>query len=260
MDLELDHYSFEDLLRLFKLPPTFTNEQLKAAKKVVFAVHPDKTGLPKEYFLFFLDAYKLLVQVHSAKGGRWAEKFVPEDDLEKKEAAQRFTESKDFHGNFNGLFEKVYIRPENEEEGFGDWLKSNDDLDVSFEARKRDARSVVVKGVQEAPISSSLGASQLGTDSNSNAYTSLKHQYTAETVLGVSEEDFVPVHKSAEQLKRERSVGIAPMEESEAQRFMAEQAQKQEQIDSRRAYLMVKQSLKSEKNVGQFWAHLLRLT
>ena len=257
MDLELDHYSLEDLLRLFKLKPNFSTDQLKAAKKVVFAVHPDKAGLPKEYFLFFLEAYKLLVQVHTAKGGRWAEKFVPEEDSEKREAAERFTKSEDFHGKFNGLFDKVYIRSEDEEHGYGEWLKSNQDLDVSFEARKRDARSIVVAGVKDAPGSSSLKTTSLGSN---ETYTSLKNLYTAETVLGVSEEDFIPVEKTAEQLKRERSVKIDPMEENEALRFIAEQTEKQEQADSRRAYLMVKQSLKSEKNIGQFWSHLLRLT
>ena len=257
MDLDLDHYSFEDLLRLFKLPSNFTNEQLKSAKKVVFAVHPDKADLPKEYFLFFLDAYKLLVQVHTARGGRTAEKYQPEEDAEKREAAERFTKSEDFHGKFNGLFDKVYVRTEDETEGHGDWLKSNADLDVSFEARKRDARSMVVAGVKEAPVSSSLHTTSLGSN---DAYTSLKTLYTAESVMGVSEEDYVPMNKTAEQLKRERAVAIDPMEEREAQRFIAEQTEKQEDADARRAYLMVKQSLKSEKNVGQFWSHLLRLT
>jgi len=255
MDLDLDHYSYDDLTKLFKLSSNFTSEQLKVAKKVVFAVHPDKTGLPKEYFLFFLEAYKLLVQVHSARG-RGVATFNLEEDEEKRQAAQRFTESKDFNGKFNGLFEKVYVRSDNEKEGYGDWLQSNDDLDVSFEARKRDARSIVVKGVSETPVSTTLGGSNLGEDN----YTSLKHLYTADCVLGVSEEDYVAVNKTADEMKRERSVGIEPMDETEATRFMAEQAHKQEQTDARRAYLMVKDSLKSEKNVGQFWAHLLRLT
>ena len=257
MDLELDNYSFEDLIKLFKLPSNFTSEELKAAKKVVFAVHPDKTGLPKEYFLFFLDAYKLLVQVHSAKGRKGAEKFEVEEDYEKRVAAKRFTESKDFQDKFNGLFEKVYVRSEDENEGYGDWLKSNEDLDVSFEARKRDARSIVVAAVKEHSGPSSLKTTNLG---ETDTYTSLKHLYTAESVIGVSEEDFVPVTKTADELKRERSIGIDPLNEREAKQFLEEETYKQEQKDTRRAYLMVKQSLKSEKNVGQFWAHLLRLT
>ena len=258
MDLDLDHYSLDDLLKLFKLPPNFSTEQLKAAKKVVFAVHPDKAGLDKEYFLFFLEAYKLLVQVHTARGGRTGEKYTPEDDHEKREAAERFTKSEDFHGKFNGLFEKVYVRSEDEEGGHGDWLKSNEDLDVSFEARKRDARSIVEVGVKEAPVSSSLKTSSLGS---TDAYTSLKNVYTAESVMGVSEDDYVPpTHRTAEELKRERAAPIDPMEEEAAMRFIAEQTEKQEQADNRRAYLLVKQSLKSEKNIGQFWSHLLRLT
>jgi hypothetical protein len=258
LDLELDHYSLDDLLRLFKLPSKFTTNQLKAAKKTVFAVHPDKTGLPQEYFLFFLEAYKLLVQVHTAGGGVSTEKFAPEDDADKRAAAERFTKSNDFNGKFNGLFEKVYIKTEDEAEGYGDWLKSNEDLDVSFDSRKRESRSVVVAGVQEVQGSSAFkSSSSLGNSADS--YASLKHMYTAETVLGVSEEDFKPTHRTADELKRERSVQIRPFDEREAQQFLNEVEEKRQQADVRRAYIMVKDSLKKEKQVGQFWSHLLQL-
>jgi hypothetical protein len=258
LDLDLENYSLDDLLRLFKLPAKFSANQLKAAKKIVFAVHPDKTGLPKEYFLFFLEAYKLLVQVHSAGGGSDAEKFTPEEDANKRAAAEQFTKSKDFQHKFNGLFEKVYVRPEEEEEGYGEWLKSNEDLDVSFDTRKRESRSIVVSGIQEAVAPSVFKAS--GSLGAGDTYASLKQMYTANTVLGVSEDDFQPTHRSAEDLKRERSVQIKPMDEREAQRFIAEQEEKRQQADVRRAYSMVKDSLKKEKQVGQFWAHLLRIT
>jgi hypothetical protein len=66
MDLNLDHYSLEDLLKLFKLPEQFTEADLKEARKRVVAVHPDKSGLDKEYFIFFHKAYSLLSSVHSS--------------------------------------------------------------------------------------------------------------------------------------------------------------------------------------------------
>ena len=53
MDLNLDHYSLDELLKLFKLPKPFTEKQLKDARKIVVSVHPDKSKLPQEYFLFF---------------------------------------------------------------------------------------------------------------------------------------------------------------------------------------------------------------
>lgn len=255
MDLDLENYTFDDLVTLFKLPTPFTQEQLKQAKKIVFAVHPDKSGLPKEYFLFFVEAYKLLVRVHTAKGGS-NEKFVLEEDHEKRAAAERFTQTEGFQEKFNGLFEKVYVRSEEETEGYGEWLKSNEDLNVSFDARKRDARSLAVR-VEEGVVASSLAASHLGQRTD---YASLKHMYTAESVLGVSEEDYVPVQRTADQLKRERSVPIDPLNETEARRFIAENSAKQEDADTRRAYLLVKESLKKEKQLGQFWSHLLRLT
>jgi hypothetical protein len=67
MDLNLDHYTLEDLLKLFKLPEQFTEADLKEARKRVVAVHPDKSGLDKEYFIFFHKAYSLLSSVHSFK-------------------------------------------------------------------------------------------------------------------------------------------------------------------------------------------------
>ena len=49
----MDNYNLEDLLRLFHLDYNFNEEQLKSAKKIVLKTHPDKSQLPKEYFLFF---------------------------------------------------------------------------------------------------------------------------------------------------------------------------------------------------------------
>ena len=63
MDLNLDHYSLKDLLKLFKLPEHFNESDLKEARKRVVAVHPDKSGLDKEYFLFFNKSYSLISSV-----------------------------------------------------------------------------------------------------------------------------------------------------------------------------------------------------
>ena len=251
MDLDLDNYSYDDLVRLFKLPSNFSAAQLKAAKKIVFAVHPDKSDLPKEYFLFFLEAYKLLVQTYTAQGNTSFEKYEPDEDHEKRKVAEKFTKSQDFQGKFNQLFEKTYIKPEEEAHGYGDWLKSNEDLEVSFQARKKDARSIVVAGV--APLQSSYGSNK------TENYASLKNIYTSETVLSVSEEDFQEKRQTADELKHARSVKIEPMQETEAVQFLARQQERQQEVDSRRAYSMVKQALKHEKKVDQFWSHLLRL-
>ena len=63
IDLNLENYNLPDILNLFKLPYEFSEEQLKIAKKIVYQTHPDKSGLPKEYFLFFVKAYKTIYQI-----------------------------------------------------------------------------------------------------------------------------------------------------------------------------------------------------
>ena len=53
LDLNLDNYELADLLELFKLDYDFGHDDLKQAKRMVLQTHPDKSKLPKEYFLFF---------------------------------------------------------------------------------------------------------------------------------------------------------------------------------------------------------------
>jgi len=56
MDLDINNYNLDDLLNLFKISAHFGESDLKRAKQIVLKTHPDKSGLPSEYFLFF---YKL---------------------------------------------------------------------------------------------------------------------------------------------------------------------------------------------------------
>ena len=53
MDLDINNYELTDILNLFKLPVMFDDKHLKQAKVTVLHMHPDKSKLPKEYFLFF---------------------------------------------------------------------------------------------------------------------------------------------------------------------------------------------------------------
>ncbi len=64
VDLNIDNYSYEDILELFHLDYNFDITELKSAKKIVLKTHPDKSKLPKEYFLFYSKAYKMLYYVY----------------------------------------------------------------------------------------------------------------------------------------------------------------------------------------------------
>ena len=95
-DLNIDNYSLDDLLNLFHLKYNFTTEQLKDAKKIVLRTHPDKSKLPKDYFLFFSKAYKVLVNVNefrnkSSKNISNSEysEIIDEDENDKKEIVKQ---------------------------------------------------------------------------------------------------------------------------------------------------------------------------
>jgi hypothetical protein len=67
LDLNIDNYNLPDILALFKLPTLFNDVDLKRAKLAVLKTHPDKCQLPKEYFLFFTKAYRIVHQIYTIR-------------------------------------------------------------------------------------------------------------------------------------------------------------------------------------------------
>ena len=53
IDLDITNYDYDELLNLFKLSYDFGEDDLKRAKKIVLKMHPDKSKLGPEYFMFF---------------------------------------------------------------------------------------------------------------------------------------------------------------------------------------------------------------
>ena len=54
IDLNIENYSLNEILQLFQLDYNFGENELKQAKRIVLKTHPDKSKLPKEYFLFYI--------------------------------------------------------------------------------------------------------------------------------------------------------------------------------------------------------------
>ena len=67
LDLNIDNYNLPDILALFNLPTLFNEGDLKRAKLAVLKTHPDKSQLPKEYFLFFTKAYRIVHQIYTIR-------------------------------------------------------------------------------------------------------------------------------------------------------------------------------------------------
>ena len=52
VDLDIENYELEDILNLFKLQYNFVEADLKRAYRMALKLHPDKSGLDKQYFRY----------------------------------------------------------------------------------------------------------------------------------------------------------------------------------------------------------------
>jgi hypothetical protein len=251
MDLDIEHYSLQELLKLFKLNENFTSAEFKDARRIVHALHPDKCDKDIKYYLFFKQAYSLLESVNSFKHKieenvdahlTFDEIIDGMADHDKKQIVDSLSVNPNFNKEFNSLFEKYYLKED--DSGYGDWLQSNDDMNVSYEDRKRQSRAIVISTIDEAP---------------KDKFTDLKSAYTVNSVLGVSEEDFVQRHKNIQELKRERDTQIAPLSTVEASQQLAQQEERESIWATQQAFKYVKQTEKNKTQQQSFWSHMLTL-
>lgn len=151
IDLDIDNYDLNDLLGLFKLDMNYGDRELSHAKKIVLKLHPDKSRMDRKYFLFYMKAYKILLQLwkfrnnsspssvsRNINNGRENMVYISDtgtDDTEEKRGLLKkmFSDNKElqsapgFNKWFNNEFEKAKLDSE-DNAGYGDWLRSQEDL------------------------------------------------------------------------------------------------------------------------------------
>jgi hypothetical protein len=282
MDLDLDirNYELRDILNLFNMPSVFAEAHMREAKLTVMRTHPDKSGLDKEYFLFFSKAYKILHEVFQVRAGLSRQKGdgLKYDDVKEDIDARRNANSDklkrmntdEFNRWFNQTFEQNKLHDEEQDSGYGDWLKSNDldndDNDVMGEGsswaqrmeqldrRKQRLReqALVVRGeVQTFDSFSSAGyglARDRPDEHSSNGFGSslvfedLKKAHT-ESVIPVTHEDYEAVrkYKNMNEMQMSRDVDRRTFNYSATESQMARSQQLQTEDDMRRAFKLAQQ-------------------
>ena len=136
LDLDIRNYKLEDITKLFKIPLVFNESDLRTAKLAVLQTHPDKSRLPKEYFLFFSSAYKILYQIYTFRAGKNRnnkesyKEIVDEETVDASEDSMKLCVDKvkrlsagEFNKLFNEHYEKCKIEME-EDVGYEDWFRS----------------------------------------------------------------------------------------------------------------------------------------
>ena len=299
VDLDINNYNLEDILTLFRIPVNFDEQDLKRAKQVVLKTHPDKSGLDSKYFLFYSKAYKMLYSVWDFRKKGDVDKSnsnTEYDTLEKysikskkkildnlfnsDNTKDKFKTSSDFNNWFNEQFEKNKIYNENEESGYGDWLKTDEGLDelnpnvsaatmkTEFDKKKSSIRALVVhKDVSELNSWNSISASELTREGpgefNSDLFSRLPFQDLqkahTETVIPVTDEDYdnIPKFKNVnEYLNHRNKVDITPLSEQQSQQYLNQQNDRESEKAVRRAYELAKQSELAKQKSQDFWGNI----
>ena len=212
LDLNINNYSLDDILNLFKLSHDFNEYDIKKTKKVVLMTHPDKSGLDKKFFLFFISAYKLIYNVYKFKCNQEIkntdrENYEHKDNL--KEILIKFSKEKNFNIKFNELFEKYNYNTEEISDGYGDWLKNNDDeyniannrdeMNKIINNKKNKLREIMVKNdlidvgtgrnIQQSTLTGTRPKYYESDVFGNLKYDDLKRAYD-ESVVPVTDDDY----------------------------------------------------------------------
>ena len=296
-NLNIQNYSLEELLGLFNLNYQLQMEDMKRAKKKVLMMHPDKSNLDPKYFLFYSKAYKVVYSVHefnnrSAKSGTATTDeynvLVGKEETKRKaldtffDANKKLKDSGKFNDWFNKEFAKQKVANESEEKGYGEWLQTDEgimgageagsmaDMHQQFNARKQEVRDLVqYQNTDYMPISSVGSAMMLGSDiggtfsggSDGIGYQDLREAYM-QTLIPVTEQDYVnrPKFRSVEEYSRHRDQqDTNPLSEVDARRLLQEEEKRDEEVSTRRAFELAKQTEIAKTKNTQFWGGIMKI-
>jgi len=294
LDLNIESYSRGDLFNLFGLKSNNLNENvMKECKKIVLKTHPDKSRLDEKYFIFFAKAYKKLQGIYEFQNKTNKKKLDENDYFTQSQADildtlfDKKTNIKDpsnFNKWFNKQFDKHKLEDAAQETGYGDWLKSDEDIiftsNVSkanmskeMDKHKKAVQSLTeYKGVTEIAAPSRSGSSLMSYDNNFTSsslfssdgmsYTDLRQAYV-ESVIPVTEEDYnkMPKFQSVDEYRRHRDVtSTTPLEKEEAMKQLYQQNKLKDEESVALAFYYAKQSEKVKQKQDNFWAGLKQLT
>jgi len=262
-NLTIQSYSIEELFGLFDLTPKrITEHEMKQAKKRVLMLHPDKSKLPADYFLFYKKAFDVLVEFYENQNRQnqpmteEATDYKPVNVAGHNQSTNKQINkvidkmsAADFQNKFNKLFEdNMMQRPDNKR---NEWFskedamfaKTSENVSVNnmgqvFESMKQqNAGLVKYKGVEQfsgksgANFHESVGDDEDDTYVCSDPFSKLKYDdlrkvHKDQTVFAVSESDFskVPKYNSVDHFNRERNKqSFDPLDKQQSEHMLREQ-------------------------------------
>ena len=289
LDLHIENYNLKELLVLFNLNYDFNIDDLKKAKKIVLMTHPDKSGLDKEYFLFFTSAYKLIYNLYDFRykstnnNTKYTEYILEKnEDNEKLLNEYNIQNKPDFNKWFNNMFEKSQIPDLNKSAGYGSWLVSDEDIETQIatkntmnsiiEDKKTKMRSLIIHN-QYKEITNTSSLYDLTTEQPDTyssdifsklSYEDLKKAHT-ESVVPVTIDDYNNRKQySINELINIRSIQDTEKNSVEMQEIVMNKILEQKELriksDMERAYTLAKQDEKIRIVNDTWWSKLKHIT
>jgi hypothetical protein len=295
-NLDINMYSFNDILSLFELTHDISEDQMKKAKKKVLMFHPDKSKLPPEYFLFYKKAFDILLNYYQnySKQNQTVNSQInyskifketvnsPEHKIIQKNINE--IKAEDFQKIFNQTFEKNMAKEVvNRNQWFTeegplyniDKNVNKSGMSAELDRIKEQTKSIVkYNGVQS--LISSGGSNfydDIDDESSQSGYITsdpfsklkfddLRKVHKDQTVFAVSERDFnnVQTYKNVDEYNRVRGKdNLTPLSKNEAEQMMQQQEflYRQQMAEKQRQSLQnIEMYEKKNKNV---LAQFLRL-
>lgn len=258
-NLDIHMYSLQELLELFDLPLEPTMLQMKNAKKKVLMMHPDKSKLPAEYFLFYKKALDVVAQFFNNQQKQHTE-LTEENttyvaaDTDKQIQSQvnssiKKMGDKEFRQKFNKLFDENMSKKidKSKNEWFSkdapiyetsEQVNANNMGKVFEKIKETQVGMVRYQGVQTMFMNPSSG-NKLYDDEDGDAYVEtdpfsklkyddLRKVHKDQTVFSVSERDIhnVPRYQSVDHIMQARgNQKLAPLEKQQAEHMLKQQDQ-----------------------------------
>ena len=260
-NLNIHMYNLREILGLFDLTYDISIEDLKRAKKKVLMLHPDKSKLHADYFLFYKKAFDIVIQFYKNNNKQNQEiteettKYNPlVNDFNKSTYKQvnsviNKMSSNDFNQKFNQLFDANMS--EKPKQNNNEWFSKEEpiyDIDKNVSVKNMGQALDIIKqknseiirynGVRELYVSGGVGTRLYEGDEDedeaeqyltSDPFSKLKFDdlrkvHKDQTVFVVSEKDIhnIPQYSSVDHFVRERGKQpLTPLEKQEAEYYLA---------------------------------------
>lgn len=270
-NLNIHMYSLDEVLGLFDLKYNITMDDLKRAKRKVLMLHPDKSKLSAEYFLFYKKAFDIIVQFYENqnKQNKAVEniEYKPlHEELNKRNTKNVTSAIKEmnpekFQSKFNELFEENMAKKPNSTKN--EWFAKDEPIynidqnvnasnmrDVLENMKQNNNAIINYRGVENL-YSSGSGTNVYDDDDVSDnsyltsdpfgklKYDDLRKVHKDQTVFAVSERDFekVQTYSSVDHFVRERSRhSLDPMEKQKAEQVLAAKEREMQEEMMKRQY------------------------